>query len=79
MPYYLNQTEILFDESDRLFDVIRAAETLEFGVRIENVRIPQDDGSEASVWVVTRAEEIPGHDEWDGRYVEDDEPEETTE
>lgn len=74
MAYYLdsNQTEIPFEESERLHDVIRAAETLGLGIRIDNVRTAQDDGSELVVWVVTLLDEVPGYEEWDGRYVDED-------
>jgi hypothetical protein len=77
MAYYLDssQTEIPFEESERLYDVIRAAETLGFGIRIENIRTPQDDGSELVVWMVTRLEDVPSYEEWDGRYLEDEETE----
>jgi hypothetical protein len=77
MTYYLssNQTEIPCEESERLSDVIRAAETLSFGVRIENIRTPQDDGSEVVSWMVTRFEDVPGYEDWDGRYVDDEDAE----
>lgn len=77
MAYYLDssQTEIPFEESERLHDVIRAAETLGFGIRIENIQTIQDDGSELVVWMVTMLEEAPSYEEWDGRYVEDEEAE----
>lgn len=69
---YANQTVV---RAEDLPDVIRAAEVLGFGVKIENVMVPIDDeGTYSLEWVVTRDEEVPAYEEWDGRY--DDEGEE---
>ncbi|QIS02477.1 hypothetical protein F5X71_09215 [Nocardia brasiliensis] len=69
---YANQTVV---RAEDLPDVIRAAEVLGFGVKIENVMVPIDDeGTYSLEWVVTRDEEVPAYEEWDGRY--DDEVDE---
>ncbi|ASF09244.1 MULTISPECIES: hypothetical protein [Nocardia] len=69
---YANQTVV---RAEDLPDVIRAAEVLGFGVKIENVMVPIDDeGNYSLEWVVTRDEEVPAYEEWDGRY--DDEVDE---
>ncbi|GAA5073040.1 MULTISPECIES: hypothetical protein [Nocardia] len=71
---YANQTVV---RGEDLPDVIRAAEVLGIGVKIENVMVPIDDeGTYSLEWVVTRDEEVPVYDEWDGRYDEAEEDEE---
>ncbi|MFI9505100.1 hypothetical protein [Nocardia sp. NPDC052566] len=68
---YANQTVV---RSEDLPDVIRAAEILGFGLKIENVMVPiDDDGGYSLEWIVTRDEEVPVYEEWDGRYEESDE------
>jgi len=62
---YANQSIVATED---LPDVIRAAEALNLGVRIENVLIPDEDGNYSLEWIVTRDEEIPAHENWEGRY-----------
>ncbi|WP_069167824.1 hypothetical protein [Nocardia altamirensis] len=71
---YANQTVV---RGEDLPDVIRAAEVLGIGVKIENVMVPIDDeGNYSLEWVVTRDDEVPVYDDWDGKYDEADEEEE---
>ncbi|WP_345499651.1 hypothetical protein [Nocardia callitridis] len=73
---YANQTVV---RAEDLPDVIRAAEVLGIGLRIENVLIPIDDEGNVSLeWVVTRDEEVPAYEEWEGRYEEPSEEDEET-
>ncbi|MBF6164771.1 hypothetical protein IU486_08290 [Streptomyces gardneri] len=62
---YANQTVV---RAEDLPDVIRAAEVLGFGLKIENVLVPDDDGGYSLEWIVTRDEDVPAYEEWDGRY-----------
>lgn len=65
---YANQSVV---QAEDLPGVIRAAEVLGIGVKIENVIVPaDDDGGHVVVWMVTRDEETPVYEEWDGRYDE---------
>ncbi len=64
---YANQSVV---QAEDLPGVIRAAEVLGIGVKIENVLVPADDGTQVVVWMVTRDEETPVYEEWDGRYDE---------
>ena len=58
-------------QAEDLPGVIRAAEVLGIGVKIENVLVPaDDDGSQVVVWMVTREEETPVYEEWEGRFEE---------
>ncbi|RJO70140.1 hypothetical protein D5S18_28740 [Nocardia panacis] len=66
---YANQTVV---RAEDLPDIIRAAEVLGFGLKIENVMVPDEDGSYSLEWIVTRDEEVPLHEEWEGRYDESD-------
>ncbi|MFI9403565.1 hypothetical protein [Nocardia sp. NPDC052316] len=71
---YANQTVV---RGEDLPDVIRAAEVLGIGVKIENVMVPIDDeGSYSLEWVVTRDDEVPVYDDWEGRYEESEEEDE---
>ncbi|MFI6046492.1 hypothetical protein ACIA8C_33075 [Nocardia sp. NPDC051321] len=71
---YANQTVV---RGEDLPDVIRAAEVLGIGVKIENVMVPIDDeGNHSLEWVVTRDDEVPVYDDWEGRYEESEEDEE---
>lgn len=71
---YANQTVV---RGEDLPDVIRAAEVLGLGVKIENVMVPIDDeGNYSLEWVVTRDDEVPVYDDWEGRYEESEEDEE---
>ncbi|MFG1792347.1 hypothetical protein [Nocardia sp. NPDC049149] len=71
---YANQTVV---RGEDLPDVIRAAEVLGIGVKIENVMVPIDDeGNYSLEWVVTRDDEVPVYDDWDGKYDEADEEDE---
>ncbi|WP_433680097.1 hypothetical protein [Nocardia sp. CA-119907] len=67
---YANQTPV---RSEDLPDVIRAAEVLGIGLKIENVMVPDEDGGYSLEWIVTRDEEIPVYEEWEGRYEEPEE------
>ncbi|WP_433194123.1 hypothetical protein ACQP1G_35940 [Nocardia sp. CA-107356] len=67
---YANQTPV---RSEDLADVIRAAEVLGIGLKIENVMVPDEEGGYSLEWIVTRDEEIPVYEEWEGRYEESDE------
>ncbi|WP_327113825.1 hypothetical protein OHB12_32625 [Nocardia sp. NBC_01730] len=69
---YANQTVV---RAEDLPDVIRAAEVLGFGLKIENVLVPDDDGGYSLEWIVTRDEDVPAFEEWESRYedAEDDE------
>ncbi|QIS10268.1 MULTISPECIES: hypothetical protein [Nocardia] len=69
---YANQTVV---RAEDLPDIIRAAEVLGFGLKIENVMVPDDDGGYSLEWVVTRDEEVPLYEDWEGRYDESDEGE----
>ncbi|GGK63754.1 hypothetical protein [Nocardia camponoti] len=69
LTVYANQTVV---RGEDLPEVIRAAEILGFGIKIENVMVPDDDAY-TSVWIVTREDEVPLHEEWDGRYDDEDE------
>ncbi|WP_054813630.1 hypothetical protein [Nocardia arizonensis] len=62
---YANQTVV---RAEDLPDVIRAAEVLGFGLKIENVLVPDDEGGYSLEWIVTRDEEVPAYEDWDGRY-----------
>ncbi len=65
---YANQSVV---QAEDLPGVIRAAEVLGIGVKIENVLVPaDDDGSQVVVWMVTRDEETPVYEEWEGRFEE---------
>lgn len=64
---YANQAAV---RAEDLPGVIRAAEVLGFGVKIENVLVPEENGSYALAWMVTRDEDTPTYDDWDGRYEE---------
>ncbi|MEV5834214.1 hypothetical protein [Nocardia sp. NPDC052112] len=64
---YANQTPV---RSEDLPDVIRAAEVLGIGLKIENVMVPDEEGGYSLEWIVTRDEEIPVYEEWEGRYEE---------
>ncbi|MFG3618162.1 hypothetical protein [Nocardia sp. NPDC047654] len=66
---YANQTVV---RAEDLPDVIRAAEVLGFGLKIENVLVPDDDGGYSLEWIVTRDEDVPAYEEWDGRYEDAD-------
>ncbi|KAF0845841.1 hypothetical protein [Nocardia caishijiensis] len=72
LTVYANQTVV---RGDDLAEVIRAAEILGLGLKIENVMVPDEDGGYSVAWVVTREDEIPLYEEWEGRYedLEDDE------
>ncbi|MBF6356965.1 hypothetical protein IU449_20865 [Nocardia higoensis] len=70
---YANQTVV---RAEDLPDVIRAAEVLGIGLRIENVMVPDDEGVYTAEWIVTREDEIPVYDEWEGRFDESDTDEE---
>ncbi|MBF6212065.1 hypothetical protein IU433_23240 [Nocardia puris] len=72
---YANQTVV---RAEDLPEVIRAAEVLGIGIKIENVMVPIDeDGNYSLEWIVTRDEEVPAYEEWEGRYegAEEDEDE----
>ncbi len=69
---YANQTVV---RAEDLPDVIRAAEVLGIGLKIENVMVPDDDGGYAPEWIVTREDEVPVYDEWEGRFEEPDDEE----
>ncbi|MEV4233804.1 MULTISPECIES: hypothetical protein [unclassified Nocardia] len=64
---YANQTPV---RSEDLPDIIRAAEVLGIGLKIENVMVPDEEGGYSLEWIVTRDEEIPAYEEWEGRYEE---------
>ncbi|MFR9751557.1 hypothetical protein ACL02S_11025 [Nocardia sp. 004] len=66
---YANQTVV---RAEDLPDVIRAAEVLGFGLRIENVLVPDDEGGYSLEWIVTRDEDVPAFEEWESRYEEAD-------
>ncbi|MBW0274973.1 hypothetical protein ATM97_27610 [Nocardia sp. MH4] len=72
LTVYANQTVV---RGDDLAEVIRAAEILGIGLKIENVMVPDEDGGFAAAWIVTREDEVPLYEEWEGRYedLEDDE------
>ncbi|MEV6274970.1 hypothetical protein [Nocardia sp. NPDC051832] len=70
---YANQTVV---RADDLPEVIRAAEVLGIGIKIENVLVPDEEGTQSLEWIVTREEDVPAYEEWDGRYEESDEDEE---
>lgn len=74
LTVYANQTVV---RGDDLAEVVRAAEILGLGLKIENVMVPDEDGGYTAAWIVTREDEIPLYDEWEGRYEdleEDEEP-----
>ncbi|MFF0541916.1 hypothetical protein ACWEVD_29955 [Nocardia thailandica] len=62
---YANQTVV---SGEDLPEVIRAAEILGIGLKIENVLVGSEDEGFTPIWVVTREEEVPVYEEWDGRY-----------
>ncbi len=64
---YANQAVV---RSEDLPGVIQAAEVLGFGVKIENVLVPDEEDGYALAWIVTREEEPPAYENWDGRYEE---------
>ncbi|MBF6302715.1 MULTISPECIES: hypothetical protein [Nocardia] len=66
---YANQTVV---RAEDLPDVIRAAEVLGFGLKIENVLVPDDEGGYSLAWIVTRDEDVPDYEEWEGRYEDAD-------
>ncbi|MCP2278513.1 hypothetical protein SAMN04244553_3477 [Nocardia amikacinitolerans] len=70
---YANQTVV---RGEDLPEVIRAAEVLGLGLKIENVMVPDDDGGYSLEWIVTREDEVPVYDEWEGRFEESDEDDE---
>jgi hypothetical protein len=70
---YANQTVV---RSEDLPDVIRAADVLQIGLKIENLMVPAGDGAYSLEWIVTRDDDVPFYEEWDGRYEESDEEEE---
>ncbi len=70
---YANQTVV---RAEDLPEVIRAAEVLGIGIKIENVMVPDDEGGYALEWIVTRDDEVPSYEEWDGRFEESSEVEE---
>lgn len=72
LTVYANQTVV---RGDDLAEVIRAAEILGIGLKIENVLVPDEDGGQAAAWIVTREDEVPLYDEWEGRYEDLDEEE----
>ncbi|MGW5138146.1 hypothetical protein ACWEPH_03625 [Nocardia beijingensis] len=45
--------------------MIRAAEVLGFGLKIENVLIPAEDGGYSLEWIVTRDKDVPAYEEWE--------------
>ncbi|WP_330253294.1 hypothetical protein OG874_01365 [Nocardia sp. NBC_00565] len=67
---YANQTPV---RSEDLPDIVRAAEVLGIGLKIENVMVPDEDGGYSLEWIVTRDDEIPLYEEWEGRYDESEE------
>lgn len=67
---YANQTVV---RAEDLPEVIRAAEVLNIGLKIENVMVPDEDGGYSLEWIVTRDDEVPLHEEWEGRYEETEE------
>ncbi|MGM7644520.1 hypothetical protein ACSVDM_06440 [Nocardia sp. JW2] len=73
LTVYANQTVV---RGDDLAEVIRAAEILGLGLKIENVMVPDEDGGYSVGWVVTREDEIPLYEEWEGRYEDLEEDEE---
>jgi hypothetical protein len=70
---YANQTVV---RSEDLPDVIRAADVLQIGLKIENLMVPAGDGAYSLEWIVTRDDDVPFYEDWDGRYEESDEEEE---
>ncbi|MFB7878562.1 MULTISPECIES: hypothetical protein [unclassified Nocardia] len=74
LTVYANQTVV---RGDDLAEVIRAAEILGLGLKIENVMVPDEEGGYSAAWIVTREDEVPLYEEWEGRYedLEDDEEE----
>ncbi|GEM33836.1 hypothetical protein NN3_48430 [Nocardia neocaledoniensis NBRC 108232] len=70
---YANQTVV---RGDDLAEVIRAAEILGIGLKIENVMVPDEDGGLAAAWIVTREDEVPLYDEWEGRYEDGEDDDE---
>ncbi|WP_431962805.1 hypothetical protein [Nocardia sp. bgisy134] len=70
---YANQTVV---RAEDLPEVIRAAEVLGLGLKIENVMVPDDDGGYSLEWIVTREDDVPVYDEWEGRFEESDEDDE---
>ncbi|GAD87213.1 hypothetical protein FEK33_26090 [Nocardia asteroides NBRC 15531] len=73
LTVYANQTVV---RGDDLAEVVRAAEILGIGLKIENVMVPDEDGGYSAAWIVTREDEVPLYEEWDGRYEDLDEDEE---
>lgn len=62
---YANQTVV---SGEDLPEVIRAAEILGIGLKIENVLVGSEDEGFSTIWIVTREDEVPVYEEWDGRY-----------
>ncbi|MFF2087075.1 hypothetical protein ACFVVM_25145 [Nocardia sp. NPDC058176] len=73
LTVYANQTVV---RGDDLAEVIRAAEILGIGIKIENVMVPDEDGGYTAAWIITREDEVPLYDEWEGRYEDLEEDEE---
>ncbi|MEV0077529.1 hypothetical protein AB0H58_14070 [Nocardia neocaledoniensis] len=73
LTVYANQTVV---RGDDLAEVIRAAEILGIGLKIENVMVPDEDGGLAAAWIVTREDEVPLYDEWEGRYEDGEDDDE---
>jgi hypothetical protein len=65
LTVYANQTVV---RGDDLAEVIRAAEILGIGLKVENVMVPDEEGGYGAAWIVTREDEVPLYDEWEGRY-----------
>ncbi|MFQ6327433.1 MULTISPECIES: hypothetical protein [unclassified Nocardia] len=72
---YANQTVV---RSEDLPDVIRAADVLQIGLKIENIMVPAGEGAYSLEWIVTRDDDVPFYEEWDGRYEDSDEEDELT-
>ncbi|WP_280298433.1 hypothetical protein [Nocardia neocaledoniensis] len=73
LTVYANQTVV---RGDDLAEVVRAAEILGIGLKIENVMVPDEDGGLAAAWIVTREDEVPLYDEWEGRYEDGEDDDE---
>ncbi|MFC4372484.1 hypothetical protein ACFO5K_00090 [Nocardia halotolerans] len=73
LTVYANQTVV---RGEDLAEVVRAAEILGLGLKIENVMVPDEDGNYVAAWIVTREDEVPLYDEWEGRYEDLEEDEE---
>ncbi|WP_036530190.1 hypothetical protein [Nocardia sp. CNY236] len=70
---YANQSVV---RGEDLPEVIRAAEVLGFGLKIENVLVSDDEGNYSLEWIVTRDDDVPAYEEWDGRYEDVEEEQE---